>query len=74
MTIHEQGVTIDGELVASSPRLALDGQGKPWGIPEGAYEVEPAQFWVLSTYHPRSFDSRYFGPISQSAIIGAAMR
>jgi type IV secretory pathway protease TraF len=30
--------------------------------------VSPGTIWVASTYHPRSFDSRYFGPIAVADI------
>ena len=37
-----------------------------------ARSTAPAQtaftVWVVSDYHPRSFDSRYFGPISKALI------
>jgi len=31
--------------------------------PFGQYIVASGSVWVASTYHPRSFNSRYFGPI-----------
>jgi|ThiBiot_500_biof_2_1041547.scaffolds.fasta_scaffold01324_2 conjugative transfer signal peptidase TraF len=56
-------VSINGEEVRNSfPASGL----KPW--PDGDYKVAPGQIWVFSSYSDRSFDSRYFGPVSLSAI------
>jgi conjugative transfer signal peptidase TraF len=40
--------------------------------PDGEYIVKPGQVWVFSTYNPKSFDSRYFGPVDISQIQGKA--
>jgi conjugative transfer signal peptidase TraF len=40
--------------------------------PGGEYTVVPGQVWVFSTYNPKSFDSRYFGPVDISQIQGEA--
>ncbi|MQU24843.1 S26 family signal peptidase, partial [Pseudomonas helleri] len=34
--------------------------------------LEPGELFLLSVTNPASFDSRYFGPVSASAVIGAA--
>jgi conjugative transfer signal peptidase TraF len=39
---------------------------KPW--PDGDYRVSDGEVWVFSDYTDRSFDSRYFGPVSVSAV------
>jgi|SRR5687768_11609739 len=36
--------------------------------PDGDYTVSPGEVWVFSDYSNRSFDSRYFGPVSVSDI------
>lgn len=36
--------------------------------PDGDYKVSDDEIWVFSDYSDRSFDSRYFGPVSISAI------
>lgn len=40
--------------------------------PSGTYPVGPSEVWLLSDYHPRSFDSRYFGPVQVDQVIGKA--
>lgn len=41
--------------------------------PAGEYLVKPGEVWVLSSYNHKSYDSRYFGPISVSTIQGEAI-
>jgi conjugative transfer signal peptidase TraF len=41
--------------------------------PDGEYIVKPGQVWVFSTYSPKSFDSRYFGPVPDKNIRGEAI-
>ncbi len=63
------GITVNGKLLHNTAPLALDTKGRPlvhW--PFGHYLVTADTLWVASSYHPRSFDSRYFGPIAISAI------
>ena len=64
-----QGIVVNGRLVPNSVPRTLDSQGRPltpW--PFGRYVVAPETVWVASSYHARSFDSRYFGPIQTSWI------
>ena len=72
--IYGQAV-VNGVPVANSVRLVLDSEsGHLPALAEGAYQVEARQVWLLSSHHSRSFDSRYFGPVSIDAIIGQAKR
>jgi conjugative transfer signal peptidase TraF len=41
--------------------------------PDGEYIVQPGEVWVFSSYNERSFDSRYFGPVSITLIHGEAI-
>jgi conjugative transfer signal peptidase TraF len=64
-----EGVHVNGRLLPNSAPRTKDTAGRvlvPW--PFGTCVVQPGTLWVLSTYHPRSFDSRYFGPVPESAI------
>jgi conjugative transfer signal peptidase TraF len=67
--ISKTGVLVNGKAIPNSAPLPKDTVGRPltsW--PFGTYTVEPGTVWVVSDYHPRSFDSRYFGPISEALI------
>lgn len=41
--------------------------------PDGEYTVKPGEVWVFSSYSERSFDSRYFGPVSINLVKGEAV-
>lgn len=64
--VDEDSVHIDGQAIAGAGRLPLAN-----AIPTGAYRLSPGQFWALSLF-PRSFDSRYFGPVPMDNIQGTA--
>ncbi len=67
--LSASGISVNGILLRNTAPLAKDAKGRslePWSI--GSHIVAPATVWVASSYHARSFDSRYFGPISTVAI------
>jgi len=64
-----RGISVNGVLLANTAPLSKDTKGRPltaW--PFGRYPVIPGTVWVASSYHSRSFDSRYFGPVYTTAI------
>ena len=73
VTRTEQGIRINGRLIANSKRLDHDGSGQALPSP-GANNIIVAkgEVWVISSYNPLSFDSRYFGPVPVSKIEGLA--
>lgn len=40
--------------------------------PDGEYTVQPGEVWLFSPRHPKSFDSRYFGPVRIDQVQGKA--
>lgn len=67
--VSERGISVNGALLPNTAPLTRDTKGRhleAW--PSGRYVVGPGTIWVASSYHPRSFDSRYFGPLSTAAI------
>lgn len=63
------GISVNGVLLPKTAPLSKDAKGRvleAW--PSGRYPVAPGTVWVSSSYDPRSFDSRYFGPIPTTAI------
>jgi conjugative transfer signal peptidase TraF len=67
--VSRRGISVNGIPLPNTAQLATDAKGRPLeGWPSGRYVVAPETVWVASSYHPRSFDSRYFGPLSTSAI------
>jgi conjugative transfer signal peptidase TraF len=64
-----QGIAVNGRLLPNTAPRTADSHGRPltpW--PFGYYVLAPDTVWVASSHHPRSFDSRYFGPIPTSSI------
>ena len=67
--VSARGISVNGALLPNTAPLTRDTKGRhleAW--PSGRYVVAPGTIWVASSYHPRSFDSRYFGPLSTAAI------
>ena len=73
ITRTEEGISVNGRFIANSKRLGRDGPGRTLPSP-GANDVILAEgeVWVISSYNPLSFDSRYFGSIPISSIEGLA--
>lgn len=64
VTITTAGLLVNGELLRNSRSLTADRDGRP--LPHlalGPVVVREEEVWVLSSYSPFSFDSRYFGPV-----------
>jgi conjugative transfer signal peptidase TraF len=69
VSLSEKGVVVNGQAIPNSAPLTRDSAGRPltpW--PFGLYTSQLGTVWVVSDYHPRSFDSRYFGPIPETLI------
>jgi len=67
--VSSRGIFVNRIPIPNTAPKSLDSAGRPlssWAF--GRYEVSSGTFWVGSSYNPRSFDSRYFGPIDESAI------
>jgi conjugative transfer signal peptidase TraF len=68
--LSARGISVNGVLLPNTAPLSKDTKGRPleaWRF--GRYIVAPEAVWVASSYHPRSFDSRYFGPLATAAIL-----
>ena len=61
---------IDG--VPSAAVLRVDRLGRSLPSWPQCRRLRPGELFLLSTTNPASFDSRYFGPVSASAVIGVA--
>ncbi|CAD7379449.1 S26 family signal peptidase [Xanthomonas arboricola] len=68
--IVDRNVRIDGVPVAAA--LAADRMGRPLPSWQHCRRLEPGELFLLSVTNPASFDSRYFGPVSASTVIGVA--
>lgn len=63
-------VRIDG--VPSAAVLRADRLGRPLPAWQQCRRLQPGELFLLSVTNPASFDSRYFGPVSVSTVIGVA--
>ena len=63
-------VRIDGVPLAAA--LLADRWGRPLPSWQQCRRLEPGELFLLSVTNPSSFDSRYFGPVAASAVIGVA--
>lgn len=68
--IEKHIVRIDS--VAVTGVRATDGRGRPLSAWQQCRQLRDGELFLLSATNPASFDSRYFGPISVSAVIGSA--
>ena len=65
------GLAVNGRPVAASRPLRQDAAGRP--LPHAAFgsrRLAPGGLWLFAPYHPRSYDSRYFGPVPGAAVRG----
>lgn len=69
IAVQREGVSVNGIRLENSESQLTDRQGRQMTKAESV-RLGADQVWVMSTYNPRSFDSRYFGPIDVSLIQG----
>jgi conjugative transfer signal peptidase TraF len=69
--LQNDAVFINGSLLPRSARQDRDSQGRPLSrVSEGTYRLAAGEVWLHGTHHPRSWDSRYFGPLSGDLVTG----
>lgn len=74
VVITDKGLAVNGKPLLTEPIREHDSKGRPLpAMKPGSYPVPEKALWVISTYHPRSLDSRYYGAISEASVI-AGMR
>lgn len=65
-----EGITIDGKPIPSSVVRATDGDGRP--VRPFAGGIVPFDYLFLHSAFASSYDSRYFGPVPASGLLGLA--
>ena len=68
--IEKHIVRIDGMVVTGVH--ATDGRGRPLSAWQQCRWLHDGELFLLGATNPASFDSRYFGPVAVSAVIGSA--
>jgi len=62
--ISAAGIIVNGQPLPNTATINHDSTGRQLHpFPAGTYHVQKDELWVVSSFSPRSFDSRYFGPI-----------
>ncbi|HEX3965238.1 MAG TPA: signal peptidase I [Trebonia sp.] len=74
-TIYSSGnsIYINGHRLAEPYLPAYDPLGPPIASSQRPYRVPPGEFYVLGDNRADSCDSRYWGPVQGSTIIGKAI-
>jgi len=68
--VDSRGVVRFDRFGGSARALPSDSRGRPiWAYPPGRYRVPPGSVWLVGT-HPRSWDSRYYGPVPAHGVLG----
>jgi conjugative transfer signal peptidase TraF len=69
--VNPAGLVLNGQPLPGTSSQAADSRGRPLPhYPAGRYAVPCGQVWLVSP-HPRSLDSRYFGPIQAGGVLGS---
>ncbi|HYN19426.1 MAG TPA: S26 family signal peptidase, partial [Thermoanaerobaculia bacterium] len=68
ISLEPAGVSINGQLLRGSAPLLRDRRGRTLFPTTFRGRLQPSQIWVHAP-HPRSWDSRYHGPLPSSAIV-----
>jgi conjugative transfer signal peptidase TraF len=64
------GMSVSGRVLPNTAQRRADSAGRPLpAMAHGKHVVGRGEVWIGSTFDPRSFDSRYFGPLPRSAIV-----
>lgn len=66
--VRADGLIINGIWFSHTPLATIDSKGRPLDAKKGRYIIQKDQVFLASDYTPKSFDSRYFGPVSTSAV------
>lgn len=71
VTVDDRGISVNGVLLPNSAIQDRDSGGRLMylKVPFGTYTVEAGWIWAVSSYNPKSFDSRYFGPLRTKDIL-----
>jgi len=66
-----RGVVVNGKLLENTRPMPHDHAGRVVeGIAPGDYVVERGYVWLVANHIALSWDSRYFGPVPISGVIG----
>ena len=69
VSVSPAGISVNGRQLKNSAPIERDSKNQQLRpFVAGEYRVGPKELWVVSSFSPRSFDSRYFGPIPLKSV------
>jgi conjugative transfer signal peptidase TraF len=68
--VTDSGSFVNGELLPESAPLLRDSKGRAMPRLRGRFILRAETAWLYSGHSPRSFDSRYYGPVPLSGVRG----
>lgn len=68
VTLTDAAVTVNGKELPNTATMKFDFITELPSVQRGTYTVQAGHVWLIANENPRSFDSRYFGPVSYSEI------
>jgi len=72
LVINQSGLALNGQLFDTRLRARIDSHGRRLAaLIHGRYRLGKYDIWLYSPA-PRGWDSRYFGPIKRSDVLGIA--
>ncbi len=73
VAVARDAVAVNGERIAGSDLHARDSQGRALkSVADGEFALESGRYFVMGLRLSRSWDSRYFGPVSEHQIVAGA--
>ena len=72
-TVCRNGLTIAVDGIDVGEALERDGRGRPLPAWQGCRAIREDELFVMNWQSAGSLDSRYFGPLPASAVIGRAV-
>ncbi|WP_456640502.1 S26 family signal peptidase [Bradyrhizobium sp. USDA 10063] len=72
-TVCRTGLTIVVDSIEMGQARERDGRGRPLPVWQGCRIIAEGEVFLMNWQSADSLDSRYFGPIPRSAVIGQAL-
>lgn len=70
VVVSGRGLEVNGRLIPNSRPRRVDSAGRPLpSVLRGRHVVRVGELWLVSSYSPLSFDSRYFGAIAARSVL-----
>lgn len=68
VTVADDGLYVNGEVIPGSAPLTADSKNRPLPRIRQSFSLARDELWMYSGYAPKSFDSRYYGPITAAQV------